>query len=199
MGEEVRMVRDRGPATTWSSVENHDFCFAEDNVIISKLMNRVKGNIFIDLGCLVGGFTTQMATEAKKRNGKVYSIDLFGESVEPIGHWEIHQKYPIKQFFIENMTDRGLIEVIEVIQGNSVNVADRFKNESVDFIWLDTNHDYELTIKELPAWYPKLKIGGIIGGHDWCIEGVPKAVKEFFKEFEVHQSTNGCWSHIKKV
>lgn len=55
---------------------------------------------------------------------------------------------------------------------------------SYDFIFLDTFHDYEQIKKELHAYWPLLKNGGLFAGHDYGGShiGVKQAVDEFAKE-----------------
>lgn len=69
----------------------------------------------------------------------------------------------------------------EIIRGMSVEVAERFKDESIDFIHFDGDHSYAGVIADLYAWYPKIKCGGIISGHDYLAPhyGVNRAVTEF--------------------
>ena len=52
---------------------------------------------------------------------------------------------------------------------------------NLDFIYIDGLHDYENIKKDIELYYPKVKSGGILGGHDfWGNEiGVCKAVLEF--------------------
>jgi hypothetical protein len=42
-----------------------------------------------------------------------------------------------------------------------------FKPESCDFIYIDANHSYEHVRIDLSLWYPKVRPGGIVAGHDY--------------------------------
>lgn len=74
------------------------------------------------------------------------------------------------------------------LQGDSVKMADRVKDGTLDFVYLDGNHSYEGCLEDLKAWTPKVKKGGIIAGHDYLATqyGVQEAVLEFAKGLEVH-------------
>jgi len=64
----------------------------------------------------------------------------------------------------------------------------RFPNESFDFIYIDGDHAYEKVKFDLEAWWPKLKIFGVLGGDDFghCSgHGVIRAVSEFSFERKV--------------
>jgi predicted O-methyltransferase YrrM len=53
--------------------------------------------------------------------------------------------------------------------------------DDLDFVYIDGNHNYEFVKKDVELYYPKIKEGGILGGHNFEINfmGVPKAVIEF--------------------
>lgn len=56
-----------------------------------------------------------------------------------------------------------------------------FKKESLDFVYIDANHDYEYIKQDMEMWWGKVKKGGVLGGHDMDASflGVCKAVIEF--------------------
>lgn len=82
---------------------------------------------------------------------------------------------------------------IKPIKSLSWDGANYYTDESLDFIFIDAAHDYESVKKDINAWFPKLKKGGIIAGHDytWC-DDVKKAVHEFFEGKEIFEA-EGCW------
>lgn len=81
---------------------------------------------------------------------------------------------------------------IEIKRGLSIPVASHFADQSLDWIYIDTDHSYETTIRELCAYSPKIKPGGIIAGHDytmgnfikWYRYGVIEAVHQFCVAFD---------------
>lgn len=58
----------------------------------------------------------------------------------------------------------------------------------LDFIYIDGNHRYKYVKKDLELYYPKVKDGGWIAGHDYkrVEKGVIKAVNEFFDEVNTY-------------
>lgn len=60
--------------------------------------------------------------------------------------------------------------------------AKNFVDASVDFVFVDADHSYEGVLKDLRAWWPKVKAGGRMAGHDHTLAfpGVIQAVAEFF-------------------
>ena len=49
----------------------------------------------------------------------------------------------------------------------SPEAAARFEQETVDLVFLDGDHSYDGVKADLEAWWPVIKRGGWIGGHDW--------------------------------
>lgn len=91
------------------------------------------------------------------------------------------------------------------IKDYSNNVVNKFLDESIDFIYIDGNHQYEFVKQDLENYFPKIKKGGIISGHDYDlsnnifshIRGVKKAVDQFFKKFPDRHFMDGSWIYYK--
>ncbi len=49
----------------------------------------------------------------------------------------------------------------------SLSALKRFPNDSLDFVYIDANHEEPYITQDLEGWYPKIKSGGIIAGHDY--------------------------------
>jgi hypothetical protein len=62
------------------------------------------------------------------------------------------------------------------------------QDEELDFVYIDGNHFYFYVKQDIELWYPKVKIGGLVAGHDYDISdrnidhgcNVKQAVDEFF-------------------
>jgi predicted O-methyltransferase YrrM len=84
-----------------------------------------------------------------------------------------------------------------VIRMRSVVAATHYKNESLDFVFLDADHNYEAVQADIAAWLPKVRPGGILCGHDYANEayplwGVARAVDEAFGP-QVELGKNYTW------
>jgi hypothetical protein len=122
-----------------------------------------------------------------------------GEQNQP-SHLQVVDKHggSILGKFTENIEAAKVAGMIKVTVGDSAESASQFKDGSMDFIFIDAAHDYDSVVKDLAAWWPKLKEGGIFAGHDYPWHEVEKAVNE-------HALANGyevtpvgrCW--IKKL
>lgn len=70
----------------------------------------------------------------------------------------------------------------EILHGSSVEMAQQVRDKSVDFVFIDADHDYECVKEDIETWLPKIKPSGWLIGHDWNMEfpGVIQAVTEKF-------------------
>jgi len=64
---------------------------------------------------------------------------------------------------------------VTVHRGLSATVADSFPDSSFDWIFVDANHTYDGVITDLRKYYPKVKRGGFIVGHDYTNQDVARS------------------------
>jgi predicted O-methyltransferase YrrM len=49
----------------------------------------------------------------------------------------------------------------------SLNAARDFEEASLDFVYIDANHEYRQVVDDISVWTPKVRKGGIVSGHDF--------------------------------
>lgn len=74
-------------------------------------------------------------------------------------------------------------ECCRFIRDTSYNAVKQFEDESVDFVYIDSDH--WSVLREAHQWYPKVRKGGILGGHDILQPQVERAVIDFCKENKI--------------
>ena len=79
-----------------------------------------------------------------------------------------------------------------VMRTTSEEASKFFKYETLDFVYIDALHTYKGCKEDIEIWWPKLRRGGILAGHDYLngrfpfgIFGVKKAVDEFVKKYKL--------------
>ena len=75
----------------------------------------------------------------------------------------------------------------------SIEAIKHIEDESLDWVFIDGNHSYESVKEDIELYLPKVKIGGLVSGHDFGLHlsGVKEAVQEMFLEFNT--GTNRMW------
>lgn len=137
------------------------------------------GARFVEIGCWKGRSSVFLAVETINSGKQIELnfIDTWAGSNE-----EDHQTRDevindtLYSTWQKNMTPfRGKFNHFRI---DSVRAAELFEDRSVDFIMIDGAHEEESVIKDINAWLPKMKIGGIMTGDD-CWEGTgPRAAAE---------------------
>lgn len=60
----------------------------------------------------------------------------------------------------------------------SASAVGHFDDGSLDFVYIDANHAYHQVRDDLQHWWPKVKPGGIFGGHDYTADSGPPSYLE---------------------
>jgi len=74
---------------------------------------------------------------------------------------------------------------VEMIRKKTDELSDEIPEESLDWVYVDGNHQYEFVLNDLRTFFAKVKPGGIICGDDYGRgKGAPitRAVKEFLED-----------------
>ena len=54
-----------------------------------------------------------------------------------------------------------------LLQSMSVSASYGFENNSLDFVYIDGNHDFDYVMLDLIHWCRKVRKGGVVAGHDY--------------------------------
>ncbi len=138
------------------------------------------GATFVEVGSWKGQSAAYMGVEILKSGKKIafHCVDHF-KGADEAAHQHDPDLGRIEQIFAENLkpcVDAGLD--LTVVKADSAKAAEKYKDGTLDFVWLDAGHDYVTVRRDIEAWLPKVKVGGIIGGDDYPMNGVGEAVNE---------------------
>lgn len=89
---------------------------------------------------------------------------------------------------------------IEWLIEDSVAASNRFSDEYFDYVYIDAQHEYDAVGRDISAWLPKVKKGGVIGGDDCGEAGVKQAIKDMERKFNlnvVYGTSYPDWMAIK--
>jgi hypothetical protein len=137
------------------------------NINRVELIKEVGFNFANGTGVEVGSFKGEFAKEiCKVWAGNLYMVDVWrglgSEYLDSSNH-NIHTTaYADAMKSIEGYEDRAIM-----IRTDSLNGSSMFENESLDFVYIDANHAYDYVVQDIELWYPKVKKGGYLLGHDY--------------------------------
>ena len=166
-----------------------------DSVLFTGLQDFIKecchrDMVMAEIGCWIGESTFLFANAVKV----IYAIDAWDVNIsnEPVlldsnlfGVAETVFDYKMMKF-----------DNVVKIKDTSIVASRVFGYQTLDLVYIDANHDYQSVLNDIRIWAPKVKIGGLITGHDYTHEngyGVIQAVDEVFgKPDKVFEDTS--WS-----
>jgi len=186
-----------------------DGWFDFESIYSEMVRNFPDGSHFVELGSWMGRSTSYMAVEIKN-SGKKIRFDAIDTWEGSKGSWDenVHDEKvnsltgSLYQTFLNNISP--LKDYVNPIQGYTYDIVNIYDDNTLDFVFIDAAHDYDSIKKDIMDWYPKVKNGGVIGGHDYNNNdwpGVVKAVTEFFSGKEnvrVVNNLTGSWVVIKE-
>jgi predicted O-methyltransferase YrrM len=90
---------------------------------------------------------------------------------------------------------------INILREQSIKASESFSDESIDLVFIDAIHTYEAVINDIMVWLPKIKNGGVLCGHDYCVSsfGVIMAVNELLGVDNVRIGADNTWFYIKQA
>ena len=65
---------------------------------------------------------------------------------------------------------------IEILRLTSEEASPKIPDESLDFAYIDANHSYQFMKRDIELWWPKIREGGLLAGHDYMMPTVANAV-----------------------
>lgn len=128
---------------------------------------------------------------------RMYAVDPW---IKQPGGAEDYLEWDFNAIYTEylNRTYINRDRIIE-LKDFSVNAAEKVPDDSLDFVFIDAQHDYESVRQDILTWLPKVMLGGIIAGHDYDADpsrdfaGVIRAVDEIFGKQYVITGNNVTW------
>jgi len=92
---------------------------------------------------------------------------------------------------------------VRVLRELSTEATGWIADGSLDFCYIDANHSFEAVAADIAAYFPKIRPGGILAGHDYCgcWPGVMQAVDQFVGEHGqanfYHHPAESSWLFFK--
>jgi predicted O-methyltransferase YrrM len=179
--------------------EKIDGFFNFGNIYSDIVRKSKNGAVLVEIGAWKGQSTVYMAEEIIKSGKSLtfYTIDNFiGISGEHDMDEDV-RKAILYETYLKNI--EPVKTHIKTIKKNSQEAYKDFEDNSIDFLFIDGDHNYKGVRADLVNWFPKVKQGGVFAGHDYTETtcDVRMAVDQFFL-FTGIQINGSSWITIKK-
>jgi len=153
--------------------------------VIPSIIEKFKFRNFVEIGVAFAGHLDYILenTKIEKSYGvdpyflQETSTDSFSYDSERYNQSDYDNLY----LFASNRLQKYGIRS-ELIREESHSAAKKFEKESIDIIFIDAEHTYNGVKQDLETWESKVKINGVIAGHDYDhpnFSGVKIAVDEW--------------------
>lgn len=119
-----------------------------------------------ELGVQLGLFAKHTLTSWPSCR-KYYLVDLWGhqENYKDITNVDDTAQEEAFQATKNNVKD--FMQKIVILRNYTVLAAHAVADGELDFVYIDARHDYCGVMEDLQSWWPKLRSGGILSGHDY--------------------------------
>ena len=120
----------------------------------------------VEVGTFKGEFSRQIMDAW---TGTLYMVDVWKglaneEYLDASNHSNFGEGFVYGEAIksISGYEDRAIM-----IRANSESASSIFEDGSLDFVYIDANHAYDYVAQDIVLWYPKIKPGGYLCGHDY--------------------------------
>ena len=103
----------------------------------------------------------------------------------------------VEKTFWENIGEHK--DRVEHWRMTSTEAAKRAAGRLFDLVFIDALHDYDSTLADIDAWWPRVRAGGVLAGHDFNLKwhGVERAVAARFNLMSVGVGPDSVWFIVK--
>jgi len=130
-----------------------------------------------ELGVASGEFSRDILTWGV---AKLYCVDAW-QSLNQRGDGGFDQQWHDDNFRKAKELLKPFGNRAVILRGLTYEMSREIQDNSLGFVNIDADHSLEGVTRDIHAWYPKLKKGGVMAFHDYMSSdyGVRQAVEEF--------------------
>lgn len=113
-------------------------------------------------------------------------IRRWGGHLTCIDQWQEGPSEVELETFLQNIKAAGVEDTIGVIRAKTAETAEHWMHP-IDYLYIDADHTVEGCTRDLEAWWPFLRVGGLIVGDDYDDpHGIPtQGVTQAWDDFEI--------------
>lgn len=174
--------------------------------LVNELFPNGKG---VEIGVLNGEYSKIILE--RWENGQLFMVDAWRHLEGYIDMNGQDDKYHHDCLVTACKNTKQWENRAHIVRMDSVASANMFPDEYFDFVYIDADHSYEGVVRDMKAWWPKVKKGGLFCGDDYIPQdgdiwltvqgkepvyagkfGVRKAVNEFMEKnsLKVYETAN---------
>ena len=127
-----------------------------------EFLKEMGYKVGVEIGVYKGHFTARLS----RKGFKIYGIDpwLFHKEYHP---HRIHRQVRQEQIYIGAKKRLAPFPNCTLIRKMSMDAVKDFKDNSIDFVYIDGHHGFKYVTEDIYEWSKKVRKGGIVSGHDY--------------------------------
>lgn len=141
--------------------------------------------IGVELGVQNGYYSKEMLSSWPGCE-EYHLVDLWGhqENYDDVANVNMAAQEKIYRRALESTSEWR--EKVAVCRNYTTSCVDMFDDEYFDFIYVDARHDFKGVWDDVVAYWPKLKVGGIMAGHDYVTndDGPRQSGQDWTKNYD---------------
>ena len=153
---------------------------ADRNAMLKAL--NLKGKACVEVGVLYGTFAELILAEDPKSLALVDPWKHQPDSVYPANDHNNVNDAEFERYLQVVKTKFDKDPRVTICRSFSVQAAKLYAPKSLDFVYIDAIHTIQAVAEDIRAWWPLVKSGGWLCGHDYSHPDVATAVNEFVKQ-----------------
>ena len=95
---------------------------------------------------------------------RIYCVDSW-ETYDGLNDWTDAKR--LNEHWITAKARLGAFPEVRIIKKYSMDAVKKFDDNSLDFVYIDANHEFPYVAEDIFYWAQKVKPGGIVSGHDY--------------------------------
>ena len=151
------------------------------------LQKLSKGSVGCELGVWKGDFSEEILNMVKPT--RLYLVDPWLYQPEFPGSWYgggvARNQKDMDDIFEAVKNKFSNCSGVEIIRKKTKELAGEISDDSLDWVYIDGNHQYEFVLNDLKTFFPKVKTEGVLCGDDYNRgkgKSITQAVHQFLKE-----------------
>lgn len=155
---------------------SHDFVLVRRGGEVVSRLRDVKNPVGVEVGVLRGCLSACVLRELPELTWHMVdpwwppepdsSYAKSGDSVSMLSDYEFEEIRKQAMGRTDFAANRRVVH-----RTTSVHCAETWQGDRVDMVFIDADHSDEGVVEDVVSWWPIVKEGGWIGGHDWRTPG----------------------------
>jgi predicted O-methyltransferase YrrM len=171
---------------------------------IAGMVNELGFKSVVEVGCKSGRTAGHILKTCPQAG--VVAIDPWvvqektdDKARETYKDWDFEK---IEKEFWENIGEHK--DRCQMLRTTSVEAAKQLQEQTSanwDLVFIDALHDYPSVLEDIKVWWPLVKVGGVLMGHDFNHKwpSVERAVADSFDLMDVGLGSDSVWFVVKHV